>query len=281
MLYPDISGRYTVEEATAMLSDTLYAQPILFAIEYSLANIWLSKGFTPQMVLGHSLGEYAAAAVAGVIHYQSAMSLVCVRAQLTLEHKQCLGKMVALRASESTVQTAIEEANAVAAVSIAAVNGRASVVISGSPDQVDNVLAKLPDVSHKQLGVRHAFHSPSMSRILSPYMYSFSPFTLEQATIPIISTVLGEELQEEAMSVGYWVDHISRPVRYQQAVERVIELGGRTLAEFGPDLTLTHLASSMGLTSKGKSLQCVDGMAFYSNSEVSSGDQEASIAAAI
>jgi len=65
--------------------------------------------------------------------------------------------------------------------------------------------------------------------------------------------------------VGYWVDHISRPVRYQQAVERVVELGGRTLVEFGPDLTLTHLASSMGFTSKGKLLRCVDGMAFYSN----------------
>jgi acyl transferase domain-containing protein len=170
-------GPKSIEAAEIMLRDPIYAQPVLVSLEYCLSEVWRSRGIVPGGVLGHSLGEYAAAIVAGVMTLSDGLMLVCERGRLMSNHKECQGVMEAVRASADEVEMMISDLwsnqtcdveekgnlNAVFSkdVSIAAVNGERSIVLSGSAESVSAVLKMLPSsASHRRLAVDYAFHSP-------------------------------------------------------------------------------------------------------------------------
>jgi acyl transferase domain-containing protein/3-hydroxy-3-methylglutaryl CoA synthase/enoyl-CoA hydratase/carnithine racemase/NAD(P)-dependent dehydrogenase (short-subunit alcohol dehydrogenase family)/acyl carrier protein len=248
LLFPDLSNKHTESEATKLLQETRFSQPVLVAVEYCLANLWMSRGFQPWAVIGHSLGEFAAATVAGVMTIEESLSLVCERARLMQESGECLGTMVALKASEQDLVNAINKEELSSLVSVAAINGEKSVVLSGSTSAVETILSSLPGISHRKLPVKHAFHSPLMKCVLEPFEGTFSslPVKLKKPnSVLVISTVSGKEVHEEMMDVSYWLAHIVRPVRYQEAISTLFSLGATDFIEMGPDETLTKLTSSL------------------------------------
>ena len=259
LLYPGISGRYTSPEAMELLQQTRYAQPVLVSLEYSLSKMWLDRGQRPWEVVGHSLGEYVAALVAEVMTMEECLYLVCERGRLMHERVECLGKMVAVRVTESEVVAAIESLGVSSEALVAAINGSESVVVSGSEEAVDKIIAGLGGVSHRDLGVRCAFHSPLMSCMLDDYRDVFSCVQLKPPVIMMVSTVLGYELDTEVTEVGYWLKQIVCPVQYSQAIERTLELGACAYIEMGADETLTRLSKSILSSLGGRQVKCVQG----------------------
>jgi acyl transferase domain-containing protein len=204
LLYPDLLRHGSKSEAAeSLLQETRYAQPVLVALEYCISEVWKSKGIRPSIVMGHSIGEYAAAVVAGVMSIEDCLNIVCDRGQLMHESLGCQGCMVALRASEKDVRQAIQDANAYSEASIAAINGELSLVLSGSDNAITRVLStsKLNGVMHRRLSVNHAFHSPLTECMLSKFRSSFSSVKLHNPIVPIVSTVRGRLVREEIASV--------------------------------------------------------------------------------
>ena len=157
MLYPEADD-------ISLLDDTAYTQPALFAIEYALAELWRSWGVQPTFVMGHSVGEFVAACVAGVFGLEDGLNLVAERGRL-MQSLPAGGRMAAIFAERERVDLAIASSNA---VSVAAINGPEIVVISGDGNQVEAILKRLSHegIKSKDLLVSHAFHSPLMDPVL-------------------------------------------------------------------------------------------------------------------
>ena len=231
-------------ETSDELNQTLNAQPALFALEWSLAQLWQSWGLRPAVVMGHSLGEYAAACVAGVFGLEDGLRLVSERARL-MHEAPGEGKMAAVFAGEARVAELLKGESK---VSVAAVNGPAEVVISGHAEAVEKVLAALSraGVCAQPLKVSHAFHSPLMEPIAPDFEKVASAATFGRPTLAVISNLTGEVVAPEAMSrVGYWLKHLRRPVRFADGVRTLIASGVNTIVEIGPHPTLTTLARQM------------------------------------
>ena len=243
LLYPDLKGQATsTEVAEALLLETRYAQPALVALEYCISEVWTSKGIRPSMVIGHSIGEYAAAVVAGVLSIDDCLHLVCDRGQQMYESAGCKGCMVAIRATEHNVIQAIEDMQASLEVSIAAVNGTMSLVLSGSEEAVDRVLSssKLSGAMNRKLNVNHAFHSPLTECMLDKFRQSFDSVQLKEPLVQMVSTVRGQIVSKDIACVDYWIDHVRQTVLYSQAIEQCWAMGGRVYVEFGVDQSLTE-----------------------------------------
>jgi acyl transferase domain-containing protein len=195
LLYPDLKSDANVVAMVAgdLLQETRYAQPALVALEYCISEVWKSKGMRPSIVIGHSIGEYAAAVVAGVMSIEDCLHLVCDRGQFMHQSVGCKGCMVAIRATDDDVRQAIRDVDASSEASIAAINGTLSLVLSGSEQAVTRVLScpKLTGVMHRKLNVNHAFHSPLTECMLEDYRKSFDSVKLQKPLIQIISTVRG------------------------------------------------------------------------------------------
>ncbi|MEU7820603.1 type I polyketide synthase [Catellatospora sp. NPDC049133] len=238
------------------LEQTGLTQPALFAVEVALFRLVESLGVTPGFVAGHSIGEIAAAHVAGVLSLADAATLVAARGRL-MQALPAGGSMVAVRASRERVTAALAELAEqhagqvgsstgdvpVSAVGIAAVNGPASVVISGDEQAVDAVVAAL-GVSGRRLSVSHAFHSPLMEPMLEEFEQIVSGLRFEPPKIAFVSTVTGGLVGADELSQpGYWVDHVRRPVLFADAVVELERQGAATLLEVGPDAVLTAMAA--------------------------------------
>ncbi len=247
LLYPVAGDSAAVAEAEGFLRMSKYSQPVLVSIELSLAQMWLSAGLRPHMVLGHSLGEFAAAAVAGVMSLEDCLRLVCARGQLVDECASCRGSMVALRLTADELSAAIVTAGVSESASVAAVNGDRSVVLSGSDRAVQSVLATLPTGSnHLKLAVSHAFHSPLMQGVCAQYEQVLRSVPMRTPRFSVVSTVTGSLLLGAEMTApSYWIDHLLRPVQFQRATEQCAELGADTFMEIGADKTLTRLAAQI------------------------------------
>jgi acyl transferase domain-containing protein len=267
LLYP-MASQGSVSEARAqeILAETRYSQAVLVALEYSLSQVWLSRGHRPSAVMGHSLGEYAAGVVAGVLSLEDCLRVVCERGRLMQESEACVGRMVAVRASAAEVTAAVEEAGAASEVSLAAVNGPRSVVVSGSQAGVDRVLhsSALTGCSHQPLKVSRAFHSPLMASVSDSFEKVLQSVEFHRPSIPMVSTVTGGSVDEEVTSVSYWLRHMMQPVLYQSAVELVVlmyqtESSGDdiacTVVEMGADSTLTKMGRGVAksIASSGSS----------------------------
>ncbi|MGD1700256.1 SDR family NAD(P)-dependent oxidoreductase [Dapis sp. BLCC M229] len=220
-------------QKSSVLDQTAYTQPSLFAIEYALAKLWESWGIKPNVVMGHSVGEYVAATVAGVFSLEDGLKLIAMRGKL-MQKLPSGGEMVSLLASESQVIEAIGEYSS--QVAIAAINGPESIVISGESEALANICSKLESqgVKTKKLQVSHAFHSPLMEPMLAEFATVAQEVTYSKPQIPLISNVTGEKVGAEIATSEYWVRHVRQPVRFFQSMKSLNEQGYELFLEIGP-----------------------------------------------
>ncbi|MFI1019120.1 type I polyketide synthase [Streptomyces sp. NPDC020965] len=218
------------ENPEGLLSGTGWAQPALFAIEVALFRLVESWGLIPDYLVGHSVGELAAAHVSGVLSLDDACALVAARARL-MDALPAGGAMWAVRASADEVAPHLIDG-----VSIAAINAPGQTVLSGSREAVEQVAAALPDRKGRWLDVSHAFHSHLMDPMLDAFRAEAAGIEHQHPRIPIVSTLTGEAVTD--FTADYWVDQLRGTVRFADAIEALTTLGVTRFLELGPDATL-------------------------------------------
>jgi amino acid adenylation domain-containing protein len=237
------SAKATADE---QLKQTIYTQASLFTMHYSLAKLWMHWGITPDAMMGHSIGEFAAGCLAGVFSLEDAVKLVANRGRMMQELPG--GSMLSVRAAEEDVVKKLP-----AGCSIAANNGPQLCVASGPHEAIAQLQAELEKdgITCKLLVTSHAFHSPMMDAIVAPYKKVVESVKLNAPRIPIISTVTAEWLKDdEAVSSKYWSDHLRSTVRFAQAVKFAWSDASRVMLEVGPRTTATTLARQQSSDTK-------------------------------
>ena len=228
----------TGEKARLTFLDTSIAQPALFILQYALARRFTDLGVRPSLLIGHSVGEYAAAHFAGILTLKDALKLLVERGRLLKSTGE--GSMLALALG-------IEEAHRllVPGCNIAAFNAPDSVVVSGHPAAIDALAASAEnaDLPFARLQTSRAFHSALVEPILSQFQACASAVAFSPAEVPVVSTVTGMIVPSgDVMDADYWTLQLRQPVRFQQAIMTALEKPGRVFLEIGPDSTLSRLA---------------------------------------
>ena len=221
----------------SIIDKTAYTQPALFAIEYALYKLWQYWGIKPSVVMGHSVGEYVAATVAGVFSLEDGLKLIAHRGRL-MQQLPAGGGMLSVMASEEIVNQVIAPYSE--KVAIAAINGPVSIVISGEIEAITTVKETLEaqDIKTKQLQVSHGFHSHLMSPMLESFAAVASQITYNQPTIPLISNVTGTRADDNITTANYWVNHVRQSVQFAQSMETLHQEGYEVFLEIGPKPTL-------------------------------------------
>ncbi len=229
-----------------LLNQTGYTQPLLFSLQYALAKLWESWGIKPDILLGHSVGEYALACLAGVFDLPDAIKLISARGRL-MQALPANGGMAAVFADVNTVNASLN--NVQGKVVIAGYNSPRLHVISGEKDALDTVCENLRSqgFSSQMLAVSHAFHSPLMQDMLSEFAEVARCCTYHQPKIAIISSLTGKRVDTEMSTAEYWVQHIIEPVRFSDAVNVLLTEHAHIAIEIGAQ---PH-ASSMAQQSSG------------------------------
>ncbi|MBF0552809.1 MAG: polyketide synthase dehydratase domain-containing protein, partial [Deltaproteobacteria bacterium] len=224
---------YPSDGPSSPLDQTAYTQPALFALEYALAELWRSWGIIPDAVMGHSVGEYVAACVAGVFSLEDGLKLIAARGRL-MNALPLDGQMAAVAADEHQVAQVI--AAYASEVALAAINGPTNTVISGRREAVEEVLAVLEAEGLKatRLKVSHAFHSPLMDPILADFAQVARQVTYSAPKLTMISNVTGQPAGAEPAYPEYWVRHVRQPVRFAAGMATLDRLGHDLLVEIGP-----------------------------------------------
>jgi myxalamid-type polyketide synthase MxaB len=230
-----IGDKSPTTKGNLLLNQTAYTQPALFALEYALAELWKSWGIEPDIVMGHSVGEYVAACVAGVFNLEDGLKLIAERARLMQALPQN-GEMVVVMAGEALVKDAIKPYTQ--QVSIAAINGPENVVISGEQQAVRSILASLRGIKTKTLPVSHAFHSPLMAAMLADFERQAQKVAFSPPQIKLISNVTGKLIGDEIATPTYWCQHVCSPVKFANSMAALNQQKLEVLIEIGPTPTL-------------------------------------------
>ncbi|MEV6771943.1 type I polyketide synthase [Nocardia sp. NPDC051030] len=223
--------------ATDLINQTVFAQAGLFAFEVALYRLLEAWGLRPNLVAGHSIGEIAAAHIAGVLSLSDACTLVAARGRL-MQALPAGGAMLAVGAPESAVAPLLTDG-----VSIAAVNSPTSVVVSGVETEVDALAGLFAEKSWRttRLRVSHAFHSGLMEPMSTEFAAVVEGLSFARPTIPLVSTVTGARVTDEMSDPAYWVRQVRATVRFADAVTAMAEAGVVRFAEVGPDAVLTPM----------------------------------------
>jgi acyl transferase domain-containing protein/acyl carrier protein len=236
VLYPETDGPPLVDQ-------TAFTQPALFAVEYALAEVWASWGVRPTHVMGHSVGEYVAACVAGVLSLEDGLGLIAARAR-AMQALPPGGRMAAVFAPEARVVEAL--AGYTDRVSVAAINGPEHVVVSGDGAAVERIVEGLQSqrIRAKFLNVSHAFHSPLMKPVVGDFRRAAAKVQYARPRLALISNLTGNRAgRDEAGNAEYWCRHILEPVRFADSVATLRGLGCDVVVEIGPDPILLGMAA--------------------------------------
>ncbi|WP_404785485.1 aminotransferase class I/II-fold pyridoxal phosphate-dependent enzyme [Altericista sp. CCNU0014] len=232
VLYPEAEGQSPID-------DTAYTQPALFALEYALTQLWLSWGIAPAVVMGHSVGEYVAACIAGVFSLEDGLKLIAARGRLMQALPQN-GAMVSVLAEEARVAAAVRQYEGSVAdsgcVAIAAINGPQSIVISGEQTAIAAIVAALEaeGIKTKPLQVSHAFHSPLMEPMLAEFARVASEVAYARPRTSLISNLTGDLIGPEIATPEYWCLHVRQPVRFAASMETLQRQEYKIFLEIGP-----------------------------------------------
>jgi acyl transferase domain-containing protein len=232
-----VLGTCGAEDAEA-LSLSRYGQPVQFAFEYALARLWMSWGVRPNSVAGHSMGEVAAGAVAGLLSLEDAAMLITTRARL-MGAVRTPGCMVSVGAGADAVAPLLAGYPGVA---IAAINAPQQCVISGAVDSIAAVTAELAaqDIDFKRVASQ-AYHSPLMTEVTADFREALEGVKFTEPAITIVSTVSGQVARRGDISADYWARHIVEPVNFLAAMRALDRRGKHLFIEIGPFATLTSL----------------------------------------
>ena len=236
LLYPE-----TPDLAPDISTDMTWLQPVLFSLEYALARLWQSWGVAPDVVMGHSIGEYVAACVAGVFSLEDALKLVANRGRLMQSCPE--GRMLAISVSEDKALGIIAPLGD--NVSLATINAPESVVVSGKPGAIEAILADLADkdgIETKLLPIPRASHSPLMEPVLAEFGKVTESVTFSRPEIPLCSNITGTLVTDEVTDPAYWVRHLREPVRFAASVRTLHDQGFDTFLEVGPKPALLGMA---------------------------------------
>jgi acyl transferase domain-containing protein/acyl carrier protein len=235
LLYPASEHQ---ETAAQQLKQTAIAQPALFVVEYALAQLWMSWGIQPQALLGHSIGEYVAACLAGVFSLEDALSLVVVRGRLM--QQQPTGAMLSVPLSASEIEPWLN-----LDLALAASNAPALCVVSGSHAAIADLRDRLAKegIESRLLQTSHAFHSDMMEGAVEPFRATVSTIKLNPPNIPLISNVTGTWLtSDQATDPNYWAKQLRHTVRFADGMTELNQEPDRILLEVGPGRTLSTFA---------------------------------------
>lgn len=235
ILYP--RGR-AADEAAALLNETSHTQPALFAVEYALAKQWMAWGVQPQAMLGHSIGEYVAACLAGVFRLEDALQLVAERGRLM--QSLPAGAMLAVYRSAAEIDPRLSPG-----LSLAAVNAPQLCVVSGTPDEVERFEQELQrdGTATRRLHTLRAFHSSLVDGIVPQFCAFLEHIERRAPQIPFLSNVTGEWItSEQAVSCEYWGRHLRCTVRFSEALQVLLKQPDNLFLEVGPGNTLGTLA---------------------------------------
>jgi phthiocerol/phenolphthiocerol synthesis type-I polyketide synthase E len=235
VLYPSTDR---AAEARELLNQTAVTQPAIFVVEYALAKLWMDWGFRPEAMIGHSIGEYVAACLAGVFPLKDALALVAARGRLMQSMPE--GSMLAIRLDEKSAEQYLDDT-----LSLAAINGPFACVAAGPHDAIASLRRLL---TKKQIGCRllptsHAFHSQMMQPIVGPFRELFADIKLNPPKIPYLSNLTGTWIDPlQATDPAYWGSHLRERVRFSHGLRELLLSRQRILLEVGPGDTLTSLA---------------------------------------
>ncbi|MEH2228581.1 MAG: SDR family oxidoreductase [Nostoc sp.] len=222
-------------QVTEQLQQTSVAQPALFVIEYALAQLWMAWGVHPEAMIGHSIGEYVAATLAGVFSLEDALMLVAIRGRLMQQLPS--GEMLSVQLPESEIQPLLNRE-----LSLAASNGPSYCVVSGTTEAIAQLQQQLESkgVGCRRLHTSHAFHSQMMEPILQAFTEQLQKLQLHPATIPFVSNVSGTWITvAEATDPKYWVKHLRQTVRFSEGMTELLKIQERIFLEVGPGRTLS------------------------------------------
>ncbi|MDZ8135366.1 MAG: SDR family NAD(P)-dependent oxidoreductase [Nostoc sp. DedQUE04] len=225
------------QETAQKLQQTAIIQPALFVVEYALAKLLMAWGVRPETMIGHGIGEYVAATVAGVFSLEDALAIVATRGKLMQQLPS--GAMLSVQLPEQEIEQLLEKE-----ISLAASNAPSSCVVSGSTEAIDQLQQKLQQmgVSCRHLHTSHAFHSQMMESIIEAFTWSLQKIKLNPPKIPFVSNVSGTWITvAEATDPNYWARHLRQPVRFSQGVTELLKQPEQILLEIGPGRTLSSL----------------------------------------
>ncbi len=237
------------DQTTSRMQQTSIAQPSIFAIQTALAAVWKSWGIVPTALVGHSVGEIAAAYLSGALAWEEACQVAFFRGHC-MDLASSQGRMLAVGLPEREIGKWLDGIDR--EVSVAAINGPSSLTISGTQNAIDKLAKRLEneDIFCKRLAVEYAFHSPQMEPVCEPLLRLLANLSPRATHTRLFSTVYGREIEGHQLNARYWWDNVRQPVRFAEVIGELANQGFGVLVELGPHPVLTYSITECFQTSR-------------------------------